>query len=417
MTALTGWLTDDSDNILTDDAGNWLSEGDIFFPGPSAPVTASYRLDVCNNFVRVGVCDVFTFAGVERRNQTGEWEATIPVGGIEFEADATIADVDSIIVWDISTTVATIVAAGLIVPTGSVTTGIITSVGASGTRWTLSGVDLFGVLGTRVAYPTPTSGPPWVDGYDERTDVASTVAAGYINDNMGSSALADRVIPDLTVVDSGVGDSITWTARLQPVSTLVTQICNAAEIVCRARMAVPGVIEYVLTTGADRTAGTVISDHDLTGGITVTEATARATHVIAGGSGETTSRLFSTADTGATGLDRLESFYDVANLTSASAVDLAAQGSLAEQSAETAVDFETLLPRVWRYRTDFDIGDTITVEVDAVRYTCLVDAVAFTITAQKSSVRPLLGRTTNNEAAQIMRELWGTTARFNTTIS
>jgi len=377
----------------------------------------TYRLDVCNNFTRIGVCDVFTFAGVDRRNETGEWQANIPAGGIEFGDGYTIADVDSVIVWDNTGRAASIVSAGLLAPTGSVTTGISTGRGPGGVRWTLSGVDLFGVLGTRVAYPDPANDPPWSAAYDERTGPASTVAAGYIQDNIGSSALPDRAVTDLTVIDSVVGDVVSWSARLQPLSTLVTQICNAAGIVCRPRMTVPGEIVYQLTTGQDRTANTIISDRDMIGQVTVTEADARATFVIAGGSGETTARTFATANTGATGLDRLESFYDVSTLTGTSAVTLAASGSLLEQSAETAVDFDTLLPTMWRYRTDFDVGDLVTVEADEVRYSCLVDAVAFTITPAKASVRPMLGRTTNNEAAQIMRTLWGTAARFNTNIN
>ena len=415
MTSLE-WLTDDNGELLTTDDGALLStDTDLFFT--STPRTAAaYRIDVCNNFQRVGVADTFTFAGVNRRNEIGEWQAVIPEGGVTFNGDATIADVDSIIVWDVSTKPATITAAGSITPHGSVTTGIKTTTGLNGVRWTLTGVDLFGLLTTRLAYPDPSSESPWTDDYDQRSGAPSSVAAGYIEANIGVNALANRQIGGVSVVDSGVGVPVTWTARLQPLSTLVTSICNAAGIVCRATMPAPGQVVYTLTVGADRTGQTIISDHDVSGNITVDHASARSTFVVAGGAGELTNRVFETAQTAATGIDRVESFYDVATLTGVSAVALAAQGSLIEASAEVAVNFGTLLPDRWRYGVDFDIGDIISVEVGGVRYSELVDAVAFTITPSRSSIRPLLGRTTSNEAEQIMRTVWGTVSRFNQNI-
>ena len=417
MTALSGWLFTEDGEPIWDENGEFLSVSDSWFDGATAQTSGSYQLDVCDSFVRVGVCDVFQFSGVERRNAVGEWQASIPEGGIEFQGGASIGDVDSIIIWDTSVLPATIVAAGTMNPTGSVDTGVVTTVGASGTRWTLSGVDLYGLLGTRVAYPDPASEPPWAVAYDERTGPSSTVAAGYIEDNLGAGALAARQITGASVIDGGVGEDVTWSARLQPLSTLVTSICNAAGILCRPRMAAPGLVDFVFTTGADRTTQTVISEHDVSGDISVTEARPRATWVVAGGSGEAETRKFATATNGATGLDRVESFYDVSSLTSASAVALAAQGSLAESAAETAVDFTSPIPRQWRYRTHFDVGDTISVEADGARYPAMVDAVAFTISSTGSTVRPVLGRTTNNEVTQIMRSLWGASDRFATNIT
>lgn len=417
MTSLD-WLTDDDDELLTTDEGQLLSTDDDLFFAPVNPSTGiAYQLDVCSNFARIGVADTFTYAGVTKRNAVGEWQATIPDGGIIFDGAATIDDVDSVIVWDLSTRPATIVAAGTITPAGTVNTGITTTTGVDGIRWTFNGVDLYGILATRIAYPTPGSEPPWADDYDERTGPASTVAAEYITANLGTGALTDRQIPNVTVVDGVVGAVTTWTARLQPLSTLVTSICNAAEIVCRTTMPTPGAIRYTFTTGADRSSQTIISEHDVTGNVTVDTASARATFVIAGGSGALTARTFATATTAAAGIDRVESFYDVSTLTGTSAVSLAAAGSLAESAAETAVDFQTLLPDRCRYRTDYDIGDLISVEVGGVRYPVLVDGVAFTINPARASIRPLLGRTVNNEAAQIMRTLWGTVARFNQNIA
>jgi len=380
-------------------------------------VTVEYQLDACNNFGRIGVADTFQFSGVNRRNTVGEWQAVIPEGGIVFDGGSDITDVDSVIVWDVAASPARIVFAGSLTPTGSVTSGTITRTGDTGTRWTLNGVDLFGVLSTRLAYPTPSTEPPWADSYDERTGAASTVVAGYIEDNIGASALADRTVTGITVVDPAIGETLTWTARLQPLSTLVTSICNATGIICRPTMTTPGAIVYRLTTGTDRTAATVISDHDVSGTVTVETASARATYVIAGGSGVLDARVFATASTVASGIDRVESFYDVSTLTGAATVGLAAAGSLAESAAETAADFTLLLPDRWRYGDDYDIGDIITVEIADVRYPVLVDGVAFTIDPFRSSVRPLLGRTTSNEAAQIMRTLWGTLSRFSQNIS
>lgn len=375
-----------------------------------------YQLDLCDNFARIGQADAFDFAGVLHRNDVGEWQATIPDGGATFDAGADINNVDSIILWE-AVAPARIVYAGSIAATGSVSTGLTTTHGSSGRVFTLSGVDLFGLLGQRIAYPNPLEEPPWSTGYDTRTGAASTVAAEYITANMGSGALPDRQIPGVTVLDSEVGDEATWSARLQPLSTLVAQICKSGQIICRPTMTTPGEVRYSFATGQDRTEQTVISEFDLTGSVKVTEAQARATIVVAGGDGELTDRKFRQSSTGATGLDRLESFYDVSTLTTTSSVLLAATGARIEAGAEVAVDFSSLASGRWRYLDHFDIGDTLTVEVDDVRYPVMVDGVSFTVNPSRSDVRPLIGRTTNNEAAEIMRRVWGSATRFNNNIS
>jgi hypothetical protein len=137
----------------------------------------------------------------------------------------------------------------------------------------------------------------------------------------------------------------------------------------------------------------------------------------AGGDGELASRKFQNASTGATGLDRVEQFYDANNLTDRTAVSLAANGQLVEAEAETAVEFGRFPPALWNYPEDFDVGDLITVEADGVRYSVLVNGVSFTIDASESVVRPLLGRTTSNEARQVLRRLWQTSTRFDNNIT
>ena len=375
-----------------------------------------YQLDVCTGFTRIGECKVFDLMGRTERNQTGEWQVTIPDGGVEFGDSYTIADVDSIILWDIGVSPSRIAFAGAVIP-GDSGNGISTNHSPAGTVHTLSGVGLFGILSTRLAYPDPSTGPPWGDVYDTRTGRASTVAGEYISHNLGSNALTERQIPDVTIVDPVVGTSVTWTARLQPLSTLVTTICNSAEIICKPRMPVAGEIVYSFTAGRDRTDRVVISDQDITSDITVTAATARASFVLAGGSGEGTSRTFETADSGETGLSRAEWFYDVSTIDDTTAVALAATGGLADSAAETAVDFGELLPSIWRLGTDFEIGDIVNVEVDSVRYPVVVDGIAFQVSPSGSNVRPILGRTTNNEVRRIMRKLWGTDDRFNSNIT
>jgi len=287
----------------------------------------------------------------------------------------------------------------------------LTATTAEGVTFALSGVDVFGVLASRVTYPVPTEpAGTWTDTHDVRSGVGSTVAAGYITANMGAGALVDRQIGSVSIVDGGVGSAVSWSTRLEPLSQTVSAVCRSTGVVCRATMPTPGVLRYTFTTGRDLSEQRMVGDRGAPAAEFETfRAAPVGSTVIAGGSDVGTSRLFAVATDGATGLDRVETFYDVNNLTTASAVAAAARGALIDRQAQQTVDLAGFDIGV-SYLDDFDVGDIIGVDIVSLgeRFSAVVDAVAFTVTAESATVLPVLGPIRNDEVTTIMRTLFDT---------
>lgn len=378
------------------------------------PVGASYAIDLCVGWAKVAECVTGTLDAIVRHLALGEWSLTGYVDDIDFEGAFTLADVDTVRVVQGST----IVFGGYVAPVTSGVGGLDVVETAQGTTFTLKGADLWSLLAGRVAYPTPATNPPWAGGHDDRVGVASTVAAGYIRDNLGSGALAARQVPGLALVDGAAGLSGTWSARLQPLDKLIARVCADGGITCRATVDFVGNVTYTLGPARDRSDTVVLSDQGGLTGVHRVTATAVATFVVAGGQGELAARTFATAGT-ATGALRREVFSDQTSLATSTEVQQAANATLAAD-AETltvAAQVADVAALGLTYLANYDVGDIIAAEIDGVRYPVSVDAVTLHIGVDRAVVRPVLGRGALNLVAGLLRDVADLQTRFDTQIA
>lgn len=375
----------------------------------------TYTVDLCDGFDKVGEASAFELSAIVRLLRVGEWQLSAPLAGLDVED---VGQVDSVIVYDDSLD-ARIVFAGLVRRVGGVDGGITRQVTAEGTRIEFRGVDVYGLLAQRQAWPTPGTVPSWASAYDTRTGVGSTCAAGYIVDNLGSGAIAARQIPGVTVVDPGVGNSATWTGRLQPLDEFIGRICRESGVVCIATMTGPGAYRFLFRTPRDLSESLLFTDQGDLEELSRLVTPATASYVLGAGQGALTARTFRVADSGATGLERVEVVYENTNIVTAASLELAAQTELLLQGEDVSVDGVIAVGATQRirYLDDYDLGDWLGVEVDSVRYRSQVEGVTISLTAQRELVRPVLGRASTNEAFSLIRQVSGLESRFDSQIA
>ena len=339
---------------------------------------------------RIGNAPGATLNAVSRCLAVGEWQLASPASAFTLATGMGAADVRGV----------RVVENGRPIFTGSVRSlpgddsDGITIDGVVDPTVTLSGIDSgWGALAARRAYPDPATEAPWVTSHDVRSGVASTVAAAYIDANMGVTALAARQWDSLAIVDGAVGTSSTWTARLQRLDQLVTRICLDGGIVCRPTVDFDGTLSIRLAARADRTNRLVFSDRaDLTSFVWRTRP-ATATYVITGGQGTLEARAFAVAAGAGTGNDRFEHYIDNTNLASTAELALNASARLAEagEVRGLAVEIGRDAAETQRFGIDYDIGDLVSVEVDGTRFTTTIEAVRITVDENGSTVVPVLG--------------------------
>lgn len=371
-------------------------------------------VDLCAAWAKIGEAPAATFSGILRDLAVGEWRLEGSVAALELAGAYTVADVDTIRVLDDST----VLFAGQVAPMSSGVGGLDRTVTAAGEQFALTGPDLWGLLAARVAYPSPATAPPWADAHDDRSGTASTVAAGYISDNLGVSALADRVVPGVSVVDGAVGSVGTWSARLQPLDQLVTRVCTDGGIICLPEIDLVGNVTFRLASRTDRSATLVLSDQGDLVGIEKVNTPAAATYVVAGGQGELTDRTFRDAGT-AVGLARREVFYDVSSLASSTEVQQAATSKAASSAASLTVvaQLADYAAARFAYPTNYRIGDLVAVELDGVRYPVPVSSVNIVVSPERTVVRPVLGSAVTNLVVGLIRDVADLQSRFDTQIA
>lgn len=380
--------------------------------GRDAP---TYTIDLCVNWTKIGEGTTCTLDAVIRHLTPGEWSLAGHVHTVDLEAGFALADVDTIRLVDNNG--GTIVFGGYVAPAASGVGGLEVVEDGRGAAFTMRGVDMWLPLVNRVAYPTPSTDPPWAAGHDERTGVASTVAAGYINANLGPAALVNRRIP-IAVIDGATGSTGSWSARLQPLSELVARVCADGGITCRATVGFDGTVTFFLGDVRDRSSTGVLSDQgDLTN---IHKATipANATYVIAGGQGQLEARAFTTAGNVA-GIARREMFSDQSSLTTVAELSQAAATTLATNSGTVSVlaDVATFAAEHLVFGDDYDIGDILAVEIDGIRYAVPITAVTFHVGADRSVVKPTFAASSANPLSGLIRDVANLQSRFQTQIA
>lgn len=375
----------------------------------------SFSVDLCVGWSKVAEVIGGSFDGVVRDLEIGEWQLTGMVDAVNFTGGYGLADVDSVrVVRGLK-----IVFAGKVAPVGAGGVGGLQLVDtADGRRFTLSGPDLWSVLASRVAYPTPASGPPWADSHDVRSGLASTCAAGFILANAGVSATVDRLMPGLVVVDMLAGAMGTWSARLQRLDQLVGRVCRDGGITCRLAVDFDGALTATLLPPVDRSAQVIFSDQGDLVGLQQLTTPESATFVIAGGQGELTARTFATAGS-ATGAARRERFSDQSALSSSTEVAQSAASTLAAAAAtlsvQAAVTDAAALGR--EFLSAYDVGDTVAVEIADVRYPVTVQAVTVHVSPERAVIRPVLGPGVRNLVSGLMGDVAGLQSRLDSTIA
>lgn len=375
----------------------------------------TYSIDLCTNWAKVGEAISGTFDGVVRDLAPGEWTLTGRTAAIDLEAGADLTTVDTVRVVDGN---GVVIFGGYVAPaTSGGVSGLTRDRSGLAETFTLRGPDLWGLLASRVAYPTPSTAPPWADAYDQRSGVASTVAAGYLRDNLGSGALAARQVP-LTIVDGVTGMVGYWSARLQPLPQLIDKVCTNGGITCRLAVTAAGVVAVTLGPVRDRTATCVLSDQgDLTSIHTVISP-AVATFVVSGGQGSLAARTFVSAGT-ATGTARREAFSDQSVLATVAELQQSSDATLQASAASTLIDAVVTdeASQRFTYLRDYDIGDIVSAQIGGASYPVPVSTVTIHVAPDRTVVRPTLGTAVANDVKKLLLDVANLQSRFATQIA
>ena len=332
----------------------------------------------------------------------GAWMLTTPNADIP---DPIAAGIDSIRVFDDGRE---IYAGRVAYPddSGSLTAGVTRTIERSGRFLQFDGADVYGAhLATRVAYPNPNTNPPWNVAYDTRTGPASTVAAQYIQANLGNVALTARRDTNLIVLNpTPIGVSGTWQARLQSLAHLVGQICEEGGIVCDATIDSLDRPQFAFRTPTDRTGSVVFTDTIDVDTMTAVTRPASATYVIAAGQGELEARSFATAG-GGTGRTRVERLHEDTTAETTAGLARAASTVLADNTAAVYADPQLATSESYRYGRDYYLGDTVTLTLGGIDYPVIVYGVEIDITVERDRVVPILGTAPRDGEALRIRQL------------
>lgn len=356
------------------------------------------RLDLTSTLI--------TFDGVVRHLMPGEWQCTVAPS----VWSAVVA------LWPTSNDAPPL---QMVVsePSGVVVSGPVRLVnleqsGESRTV-TLSGVDEFAVLASRLVYPQPADAPPWnTDVYDTVSGQASAAVAELIRRNAGDLARAERQLPGLEVSDLGAGVEGTWKYRLSELSAAVATIAIETGLFIDVRRQVDG--DREVRIGATRNRTNLFVDDTKLGDFTLLLSTPDATTPIAGGSGEGTSRLFAVAGDDVTGTARREVFSDQRNIDSLPALQRSADATRASGSASTSLSGE-LTPdaaSLYRWRRDYDLGDVVSLRAFGSTWPVTVSAVTLKADVAGWRTAPVLGSTPRHALAQLLKDVSGLASRL-----
>jgi hypothetical protein len=267
----------------------------------------------------------------------------------------------------------------------------------------ISGTDDNWVISTRLCLPVVDGSPFSSASHDVRVGAAETIMVGYVDYNMGPSAMSARQVAGLTIgADLGRGGIVTARARF----------CSLLEMLQAIALAGGGLgFKMAQTTGAGVNPAltfTVYEQDDKTSTVRfgtelgnlsswgLLEDVPSGNVVYVGGQGELTARAFverldqqSMMDYG-----RIEFFKDQRN--EANAAQLAVWGDAELQAAGAGITIEAKAVEtdypVWG--VDYDLGDIVTVIVDGMRYTETIRSVTIKMTQQTVSVQPIIGSVT-----------------------
>lgn len=220
-------------------------------------------------------------------------------------------------------------------------------------------------IATEERLALPASG----QAYDKQTSVpAETAIKHYVDENAGPSAAANRQVPDLTIAtDAAGGATVSTAARYQLVGDILREIGQAAGVGWRTVFDPSGpAFEFDTIIGTDRTASvffdtafdTLESYRELDSLIDT------KTHAVVAGQGEGADRevIDHYLGTEKTGLDRREVFIDARDVEPGDSDVLQQRGEALLTALLAQASYEASVHPYgsFRYRTDWDVGDLVT---------------------------------------------------------
>jgi hypothetical protein len=348
------------------------------------------------------------FAGVVRHLAAGEWRATLPASVWPRLAAAWPAQDEAPLLFVLRWSDASkgVVMSGPILEASLERNGGVETVG-------LSGVDEYAALfGSRIVYPQPADPPPWTTSdYHVITAQASAAVAELVTQHAGSGARTERQTPGLVVIDQGVGSTQTWRYRLASLADAVKEIAEAENLRVDVQRNTDATV--TVTVGATAQHPQYVLDETKLADFTVTLSTGAATTVVAGGSGDGTARLFALAGGGVAGAARRESFTDQRSIGSQPTLQASADANRSTGSASTSLAGQLLPTVAVRWRQQYQLGDTITLQAQGVRYQAQVTAVTVEIGDEGLVFSPVLGKASRYALTQLLRDVAGLGARLS----
>lgn len=226
----------------------------------------------------------------------------------------------------------------------------------------VSGRSLGGIFQERLALPAPASS------HDSQTDPVETLMKYYVDANAGPGAAANRQIPNLVIAtDNGNGTTRTYDARYQTVAQILEELSIIEKYGWEITYdEAANEFTFDVIIGADKTDSvffdvtfdTILEQKWLTTDID------RKTYAYVGGQGEGAARTieerFITMSE-PTGLDRREIWVDARDQDTAAGLQSRGDSVLAETREEDVFEVEINKYGSFRYRTDYDLGDIVTV--------------------------------------------------------
>jgi hypothetical protein len=353
--------------------------------------------------------DLLAFNGIARYLAGGEWDAEV--------APTLWPTIDE---WmpltpDVAAPLLFVLDGKTVLLSGPVRTAAQQRVGTTRTV-TLSGVDDYAaVFGSRIVWPQPDDLPPWTtSAYHTVTGQASSAIIELIRSHRGDLARSERQGTPLDFTDQGAGPDGTWPFRCTPLIDAVAKIGRETGLtVSMQRRLADGVL--AVSVGPVRNRTNLVLDDSKLGDSSLTLAAATATTVIAGGGGQGTSRLFATAGTDVVGDARIEAFSDQRALASQPSLQLSADANRAARAASAALagELRADVADQYRWQTDYNLGDTVTLRSAQSTWPVTVEAVTVTWNESGQRVTPMLGSTPRHALERRLRDVDDLAGRLN----
>ena len=264
-------------------------------------------------------------------------------------------------------------------------------------------------LNRRICYVDPSSSSPTAAAHYTDSGYLSAVIRNLIYKNLGPGALTARQEPVVEdYQQSSAGPSVSVSLRFQNLLNAVTAFVSGNDWNIRANW----------DDAAHKIYFDIYQGRDLTGNIVFTEQLSNITaaehlanvpdgnYILAGGTGELTSRSFQTAQdyTSIGEWGRIEYFQDARNQSNLTGY---ADEVLADKTADTlgygcVASTADLTPQ---FGTDYTLGDLVAMKVFGQYVTAEVQQVEITVEEGIETVEPRFGTVAIGKLKSIFREL------------